>query len=108
MTPSASGGAAANTMLGHGRHGVRQFQGNPLDRRDDRWINHHFQPIGMHLDEGFALGALEIDELALGRSPEFWWLRPGARGKAAAGLVLLSGLTAARQQMGLARLLIDK
>jgi hypothetical protein len=62
----------------------------------------------MNLDEDGALGAVDVDELAVGRSPEFWWLRPIARGETAAGLLLAAGLTAPTEQLGLAVEAIDE
>jgi hypothetical protein len=52
--------------------------------------------------------AMDVDELAVGRSPEFRWLRPIARGEAAARLLLAAGLMAATEQLGLAVAAIDE
>jgi hypothetical protein len=49
-----------------------------------------------------------MDELAVGRSPEFRWRSPIACGEAAAGLLLAAGLTAATEQLGLAVEAIDE
>ncbi len=62
----------------------------------------------MNLHQDVTLSALEMDELTLGRSPVFRWLRPSPGGKTAASLLLGSGLTPPTDQLRLTRLLIDK
>jgi hypothetical protein len=49
-----------------------------------------------------------VDELAMGRSPEFGGLRPVARAETAAGLLVAARLTAPTEQLRLAVAVIDE
>jgi hypothetical protein len=54
------------------------------------------------------LDTVDVDELTVGRSPEFWGLCPISCAETAAGLLLAAGLTAPTEQPGLAVAVLDE